>query len=308
VNDFDQAARYAAKLDPAGFLGWLLPGLDPAWSFREWMDTRRLPFPGARDRTNDTLAALANSAAPAERWAVIVEFQSEPAGDMLARLLDYVGRLYVEMRPTGYRVAGVVVNLTGPPQPDTLTMVLPGMEEYGLRLRAVQRSLREEDAAGTLGGIGAGRLARCLLPWVPLMNGAADSAIIQQWKAVADTEPNAIRRSEYGGLAVLLADLAGRAPEWKRELEGWNVRQSQVANEWRAEILRDAVLRALELRCRTPAPPDLEATIQQMLDLDELRRWHEAAVLSESLDEFRRRVQANGHPEPPAESPPTNGR
>jgi hypothetical protein len=49
-------------------------------------------------------------------------------------------------------------------------------------------------------------------------------------------------------------------------------------------------------------------TVQQMLDLQELKRWHEAAILAQSLDEFRRRVQANGHPEPPAEAPPTNGR
>jgi hypothetical protein len=277
--------------------------------FREWLDTRRLPFPGVGDRTCDTVAALASSAVPGETWAVVIEFQSEPAGDMMARLLDYVGRLNLELRSrTGtYRVAAALLNFTGPAQPDTLTMCLPGMADYGLRLRIVQRTMREEDAAGALTDIAAGQLARCLLPWIPLMRGAEESTIIEHWKAAADAEPSALRRWEYGGLAVLLADLAGRAAEWQHGLEGWNMRQSQVANEWRAEILRESVLQALQLRCRVPVPADLEATIQQMLDLNQLRRWHEAAVLSESLDEFRRRVQTNGHTAPPADAPPTNG-
>ncbi len=306
MNDFDQAARYAAKLDPAGFLSWLLPGLDPAWTFREWLDTRRLPFPGGRDRTNDTLAALANPVASGEQWAVIVEFQAEPAGDMLARLLDYVGRLYVELRPAGYRVAAAVVNLTGPPQPDTLTMTLPGMADFGLRLRVVQRTLRDEDAAGILAGMTAGRTAHSLLPWVPLLHGASEAAIIEQWKAVADTEPDVVRRFEYGGLALVFAELAGRAQQWERGLEGWNMRQSQVVNEWRAEAVREIVAQALELRCGAPIPSDLAAALQQMLDLSELRRWHQAAVLSDSFDEFRRRIQTNGHAEPPAQEPPAD--
>ena len=40
MNPFDQASRYAAKLDPAGFLAWLLGA---AVVFVRWLDTRRLP-------------------------------------------------------------------------------------------------------------------------------------------------------------------------------------------------------------------------------------------------------------------------
>ncbi|MBY0522841.1 MAG: hypothetical protein K2R98_05565 [Gemmataceae bacterium] len=47
-NRFDQASRYAAKLDPAGFIAWLLGGLP--LPFVSWMDTRTLPFPGDADR------------------------------------------------------------------------------------------------------------------------------------------------------------------------------------------------------------------------------------------------------------------
>src|SRR5262245_53436294 len=64
INVYDQAARYAVKLDPAGFCRWLLPGLDPAVEFRGWLDTRTLPFPGEQDRTCDTVAALARAGEP----------------------------------------------------------------------------------------------------------------------------------------------------------------------------------------------------------------------------------------------------
>ena len=44
MGQFDQAARYVAKLDPPGFLRWLLSSLDPGLAFRGWLDTRTLPF------------------------------------------------------------------------------------------------------------------------------------------------------------------------------------------------------------------------------------------------------------------------
>ena len=39
--------------------------------------------------------------------------------------------------------------------------------------------------------------------------------------------------SQYGGLALVFAGLAQRLAEWKHALEGWNMGESQVANEWR---------------------------------------------------------------------------
>jgi hypothetical protein len=304
VNDFDQAARYAAKLDPPCFLCWLLPGLEPGWTFSEWLDTRRLPFPGGRDRTCDTVAALVNPAASGATWAVVIEFQSEPAGDMLARLLDYVGRLNLELRSRAgeYRVAAALLNLTGPEQPDTLAMSLPGMPVYGVRLRAVQRTLRDEDAAGILDDITTGRSARCLLPWIPLMRGAGDVDIMEQWKVAAQAEPDDIRRVEYAELALIFADLAGRAADWKRSLEGWNVRRSQVANEWRAEAVREDIQRAYRVRAQSPMPADLADKLEAITDLGELRRWLDAIVLAGTPDDFRRRVEIG------SAAPPTNGR
>ncbi len=46
MSFYDQAARFAAKIDPDGFLHWLLSGLAPGWRFAGWLDTQTIPFPG----------------------------------------------------------------------------------------------------------------------------------------------------------------------------------------------------------------------------------------------------------------------
>ena len=119
MGQFDQAARYTAKLDPPAFLRWLLPGLDPALAFRGWLDTRTLPFPGEPDRTCDTVAELLDAAYIGRLWALIVEFQSEPDPEILERLLEYMIRLRREVRHGSdrrerYVTAAVLLNLTGP--------------------------------------------------------------------------------------------------------------------------------------------------------------------------------------------------
>jgi hypothetical protein len=242
MNDFDQAARYAAKTDPAGFLRWLLPDLDPRLAFRGWLDTRRLPFPGERDRTCDTVADLEDTGGAGRRWAVVVEFQSEPQALMLHRLLDYLSRLNLELQSgakpgEAHHVAGALLNLTGPVQPDTVDMRLPGMEQYGLSLRVVLRTLREEDAGSALAAIAAGRLDRCVLPWIPLMQGAGDPAIMEQWKQVAMTEPDTYLRGQYGGLALFFAELARRLAEWEHAWRAgtWVNRKWRTAGARRAE-------------------------------------------------------------------------
>src|SRR4051794_22716153 len=64
MNDYDQAARFAAKGDPAGFLRWLVPGLPPGLEVRGWLDARTLPFPGEPDRVCDTVAELSDPSEP----------------------------------------------------------------------------------------------------------------------------------------------------------------------------------------------------------------------------------------------------
>lgn len=231
-NPYDQAARYLAKLDPTAFLRWLLTGV--LFSFRLWLDTRTIPFPGEPDRTGDTVAGLVDPAEPARWWAVPVEFQTRPDTSLFGRLLEYLGRFWRELRPPGqptgrFQVAAAVVNLTGVGH-TSRDMVMPG-SSVRTCLQVVERNLAEEDAAATLAGIAAGQLGACLLPLIPLMRGGAEPGIIAQWKPLALAEPDERRRGDYGGLALVFAELAGCWPQWHQALEGWNVEVSQQVLE-----------------------------------------------------------------------------
>jgi hypothetical protein len=192
-NVYDQASRYAAKLDPPSLLRRLLRGASPAPVFDRWLDTRRLAFPGNLERTCDLVASI------------------------------------------------------------------------------------------------------------------AEPRIMEQWKRLAEPEADRVRRADYGGLALVFAEAAGRLAVWKNALEGWNMVESQQVLEWmaqgeakgKAEGLAEgevkdrvsALLRLLELRFPPAVPADLETTIRTTTDLEVLLRWFDAAAIADSLDDFRRVIQ-----------------
>lgn len=305
INRYDQASRYAAKLDAAGFLSWLLREEPSNLRFRGWLDTRTLPFPGDPERICDTVAWLSD-ADPAIEWALPVEFCIEPDGSLFGRLLVYLGQLWLEVRPTNARgerfhVGAIVVNLTGRGQTSrTMRLRQTGI---GTMLDVAERDLADEDAATTLAGIASGALSRCVLSWIPLMQGADEDGIIQQWKELAALEADNRRRSDYGGLALVFADAAGRLAVWKEALKEWNMRESQQVLEWinmgRAEGRAEgrvegeakgeanALLRLLVKRFPPGAPADLTAKIQATADLERLRNWFDLALAAGSLDSFR---------------------
>jgi hypothetical protein len=99
----------------------------------------------------------------------------------------------------------------------------------------IERNLCDEGATATLMSIAAGTTARCLLPWIPLVQGGGKASIIERWIELALAEPDNQRRSEYAGLALVFADAAGCQPLWKEALKGWNMKQSQQVLEWMAE-------------------------------------------------------------------------
>jgi len=297
INRFDQASRYAAKLDAPGLLSWLLREEPSTLRFRGWLDTRTLPFPGDPDRICDTVAWLSD-ADPAVEWAVPVEFCIEPDGSLFGRLLVYLGQLWLEIRPTDaggerFHVGAVAVNLTGRGKTSrTMRLRQTGI---ATSLEAAERNLAGEDASATLAAIAAGTWSRCLLPWIPLMQQGDENGIIQQWKTFASLEPDSRRRSDYGGLALVIADAAGRLTVWKEALKEWNMRESQQVLEWinmgraegRAEGEANALLRVLAKRFSPGAPQDLAAKIQNTTDLERLRNWFDLAWAVDSLDSFR---------------------
>ncbi len=297
INRFDQASRYAAKLDARGFLGWLLHEEPASPRFRGWLDTRTLPFPGDPERICDTVAWLSDPD-PAVEWAIPVEFCIEPDGSLFGRLLVYLGQLWLEVRPTDvggerFAVGAIVVNLTGHGQTSRTMRFL--QTEIHTSLTVAERNLADEDAEATLAHIATGTLPRCVLPWIPLMQRGGEDGIIQQWKDLAGLEPDSRRRSDFGGLALVFADAAHRLPIWKEALKEWNMRESQQVLEWinmgraegRAEGEANALLRLLAKRFPPGAPLDLAAKIQMTTELEHLRKWFDLACTADSLDAFR---------------------
>jgi hypothetical protein len=325
VNEFDQACRYTTKLDPAGFFRWLLGPLAGGLLFEEWLDTRTLPFPGEPDRTCDTVARFTHPRQAHRRVIWVADFQTEPDPLMLLRLLEYLARLLRERLHTPGAaerpwVGAALLNLTGPKQEDTLTLLgsallppveaeePPPPEAAELRWRIRQKTLSEEDAAETLTRIAAREHSRCLLPWVPLMQGGGEPAIIQRWKQLAEAEPNATRRADFGGLALVFAELTAHRRRWREALEGWNMRRSEQVMEWQAEAaarteirVRQAdILRILEVRFRRRPSQKLAEAVQAQTDAAVLQEWLDLAVTADSLQAFRtairrpQRQQGNG--------------
>src|SRR5271168_366128 len=99
MNHFDQASRFAAKLDAIGFLHWPFDDAVGRYRFLRWLDARRLPFPGDPEGFCDTVAELDDSGEASPPWAVAIEFQSEPDSEMFGRFLMYLGQLWLEVRP-----------------------------------------------------------------------------------------------------------------------------------------------------------------------------------------------------------------
>jgi hypothetical protein len=295
MNEYDQAARFAVKLNPDGFVRWLLSGADPGWRFDGWLETQTIPFPGEPDRRCDTGARLAHADGLAPPWALVLEAQTRPESAFPDRLLEYVARLGRELRhgPHGrdrYLLGAAVVQLTGPAQAIAVDMALSGAG-VELRWRVRVRALEEEDAAAVLAEIAAGRAPRCLLPWVPLMRGGGEAGVIDEWKRLAEQETDERRRKEYAGLALVFAELTGNRAAWRQALEKWNMQESQIVKEWKTEAVRRAkqedILRILALRFKAETPADLAERVREQEDTAALTRWLDAAVTAATLDEFR---------------------
>jgi hypothetical protein len=295
MAEFDKASRYLAKQDPPGFFAWLWRYAVTPLLFHSWLAARRLALPVEEDRTCDNVAAFRLPDRPEPTHVLIVDFKAQAQSGALNQLLDYVVRLQTEPPPEGTvlppLVGGAVINLTGAPQPASLDVHFPGISECDWHFGILQRTLREESAAATLADITAGRTTRWLLPWIPLMHEGGEAAIMEGWKQAAEAEPDEQVRATLAGLALVFAELADRIDVWKHALEGWNVRKSQVVEEWReegraegreegrVEALQEIILTLLRKRFSiVPAPlvqrieastdiARLQTALEQILDI-----------------------------------------
>jgi hypothetical protein len=300
VSHFDTTGRRTAKRNPVGFFDWHVPQFVAAVPFTRWLDARTVPAPPEGELTCDALAEFLDPNHSEAPWILVSEFQTEPREDDLERVVEYAIRFRRERRPESdprlkYLVGGLILNLTGPEQSDSLSMALPGIPEIGITLRVKRVAVREQDARATLARIAAGELDRCVLPWVSLMKGGGESDTIEEWKRLADLEPNPRIRLEYAADALVFADLPDVRGVWKKALEGWNVRVSQQVQEWQNEAAvktqQSNVLRLLEKRCKAPVPRDLATLIEKTQDIHQLEALVDAAALANTFDDFRSAIQ-----------------
>jgi hypothetical protein len=299
VAELDQTARYVLKLAPAEAIRWLLSDLDADLAFTRWLDTETIAYPGEPGRRCDTVAELVSRGGKSAPWALVLEAEARPTATILDRVLEYEARLLRRLRHgprrrDRYLVAAVVIFLRGRKKQLALQMQLPGTT-LGLSLTVGTMSLARESAAATVERIGRGELGRSIMPWVPLMAGGDDAAVIAEWVRLAGTEPNAQRRGDVPGLALIFADSVGRLPVWKQALEGFDMWESQVIREWKTEAQVELQRKNLRevLRSRFPpeVPTDLAERIDQTTDLGALTRWFGAALTAPTLDAFRGAVQ-----------------
>ncbi len=291
MADYDQAGRYLIRQRPVGFYGWLSSPFVRAWEQRGWIDTSTLVFPGEPERICDTVAEFVHRTDPSRRCLLDTEVQPRPDPDMLDRMGEYGFRLrrerrYGRGRRGKYQVIGVVLNLTGPAQPNVLDMTEQTLDGAGTRLQVVQRTLRDEDAASTLDEIAAGRVDNCILPLVVLMHGAGRSSIIREWMRLAALEPDVRWRSDLGTLALVFVQLTRHETVWRNALEGWNMERSRVVVEWEEKTERRLLLRQLRAKFGQASPSDLEKAIPT-LTAEERGQWADALVTVPTLEAFR---------------------
>lgn len=297
MGAYDQAARFAAQVDPDAVVRRVLqPALAPL-QFREWLDTRTIPLPGGPDRIADLVVAL-EDAETLQPALLILEFQSRHDPDKLDVTLEEAGILrgHVRRGPNRdgkYRVLTALVYLQGRCPDDVLDMTLA--HGFGTRHRALVWNVADDDAADALEAVANGMASWGVLFWVALMGGGGDETVIARWRdVVAQVVPLPRMRGNMAGIALVFAELVGRRPAWVRGLEGFEMTESQVVNEWigqgmvKGELAasRRNLLELLNGRFPGAVPPDVTRLIQQQDSLELLNDWFRAAVRAFSFDQF----------------------
>ena len=131
------------------------------------------------------------------------------------------------------------------------------------------------------------------------MRGGAEPAILGRWQEVARAEPDTRRRADYGGLAVVFAEAAGRRAAWHDALKEWDMVESQQVLEWIAEGevkgeikgMVGSLLRVLAKKFPPGPPSEVVAVIQSCTDPNLLSQWLDAAVAAPSLGEFQQALR-----------------
>jgi hypothetical protein len=295
---FDQAARFATQGEPGVVPQRLLAASGLALAFREWLDTRTLPLPGGPERIADLVAALDDPAADDKPWLMVLELQAQVDLDKLDVTLEEVALLrsrtrHGEDRKGKYKVLVGLVYLQGQCPEEVLDMTLPN--GLGTRHAPLIWNVAGDNAAEMLEAVARGEISWGMLFWIALMAGGGEESVIARWKEVvlARVEDRRLR-GNLAGIALVFAELAGRSPAWKRGLEGFEMTESQVVNEWirqgrseeKLELTRKHLLEVLEGRFPGEAPAEVIRLINEQDSVDLLTGWFRTAVRVTTFEKF----------------------
>ena len=306
--DYDHSSRFAAqRLDPEGFLAWVLPDFAEGWEFKGWLPTESIPFPGEADRRCDTVASFVPKSSDQAACAIVIEMQTYPTDFINDRGAEYqliVRRtvLYQATPPlVRYEMGLVVVNLTGRPQRAKWRTGPKVKPPIGLQMTSRVVTLRVMDAVEHLDRIERGELSWCILPWISLMRGSNSQDVLTRWKSIAERVAPKEHWPSLRGIVGVFSWLTKSQSIWVTGLEGWTMIRSPAfdiyRNEGKAEgreeglqAFRSTLRQLLERRFNTALPVDLAQLIQNQQELSTLSRWTNAVIDVESLDEFRQRM------------------
>ena len=293
---YDQAARFLLRQGGGTLLAWLLDEPPEALRFRRWLDSV-LSLPGTKERLCDAVARLETPSG--EPLALLVEVQTKPDGSMFGRLGIAGGILWETVRPSElpgdrYGLTALVVNLTGNGSSGRSFRRASSVWE----ISPCEWNLADEDAAEVLAGVAAGSIPQEVLAFVPAMQNGGEASIITTWLERVRQEPDRRRRGVLT-LAVVFAGLTEWADAWRKALEGFDVMESAIVNEWKAEAERkgyekgerlakvEMILRLIQRRYGE-VPEELGKAIRACDDKAKFDAWIDATVTASSLDDFRR--------------------
>jgi hypothetical protein len=289
MNDFDQAARFEVKGNPAAHIGWLFPRASRVMEFHRWLDSQSAPRPGEPDRRCDTIAELIHREGLTHPRAVVIELFTAADADALDRTGEYLWRFRRELRhgPHGrdkYSFVATMIFLTGLCA-ERRAADLPDEEDLGNVLTPRILEMEAQDAVVFLDDVEQNRLSPALLPWAVLMKKGQSARTAKRWSKLSLRLDEAKRR-DAASLAWTLCELTDCRPVWKPVLEAIHMNESIAVREWRdqgrnlgcLENQRDNLVEVLRTKFSGDTLAAAIARVEKQDDLATLSRWFKQSL------------------------------
>jgi hypothetical protein len=93
---------------------------------------------------------------------------------------------------------------------------------------------------------------------------------------------------------MVVAELAGRVPEWQRGLEGFEMTESMIVNGWirqgevKGELAqaRRKLLRLVDRKFAGLVSPEVTRVLSEQESLEVLDLWFDEAIVAKTVEDF----------------------